>query len=102
MGWGIETYINGRAILTPNGAGGIFHSFVTFDNHDPAATLRFTLYDVPGSTIFVFSVRASGHAWVTGVDGSGYPYVESPGFPIPDWDTSGVNDYKTTVGIFLK
>lgn len=98
--YGIQTFKNGKGIITPDGAGGVFAGLVTFSNTD--STSRVTFTDLDGMNIYPILISGGYHNWVKGIDGNGHPYIEAPGYPIPTWRTWPAGTFNTVLGVFAK
>ncbi len=100
MSGSIVTYLGPqrKANITPDGFGGVF-----VENHVFGTSYsRRTFTNLGGMTIFAVVVRGGYHAWVKGIDGNGYPYVEAAGYPIPTFRTWPDGTFDTTLAIFAK
>lgn len=98
MSFGIKTNKNGKAVLTPDGEGGVFVELVTFGT----SYFRRTFTDLGAMNIFYVVSRGGYHQLVSGRDGNGYPYIEAQGYPIPTWSTFPAGAFDTVVGVFAR
>ena len=75
---GIKTWVNGVPNMTPDGAGGVFIERIIMPV--TANAVRKTYPALAGMEIIVFVESSGTHTWTKGVDGNGYPYVETQGY----------------------
>lgn len=101
---GIITYVGPslKPNITPDGAGGVFLETYIFDGIDPGVTVRKTWTNLGGMAIFAVVVIGGYHAWTQGIDGNGYPYIQSAGYPVPDWRSWDAGTFNTTLAVFVK
>jgi hypothetical protein len=86
-----------RAVLTPDGFGGVFVELVTF----PVGGGRQTFTDLDSMNIFGKIVKGGYGSVSYGRDGNGYPYVEVAPYtpPAGQWVPTNI-DYSSQIGIF--
>lgn len=94
--YGHITYRGGRAVLTPDGFGGVFVQLVTFNSQYN----RYTFTDLDSMNIFGQIISGGYHTIVWGRDSNGYPYVEAAGWSPPEGAPAG--DWETKVGVFAR
>ncbi len=100
---GIKTFVGPslKPNITPDGLGGLFHSLQEFSNRDPNVTERRTFYDLAGRNVYALVIYGGNHPWQQGIDGNGYPYLQTQGAPTPDWWVLDPNNLNTTFAIFV-
>lgn len=98
MAYGIKTIKNGKAVLTPDGEGGVFIELVTFST----TYFRRTFTDLGAMNLFYIVTRGGYHTITTGRDASGYPYIEAQGYPTPTWGAWPSGSFDTVVGVFAR
>lgn len=101
---GITTYVGAglKPNITPDGLGGVFYGLIVFTGNDAGATDRRTFWDLGGRSVYVLAVKGGVRPWQQGVDGNGYPYFQTQGYPVPSWRSAWPEGaFDDTYAVFL-
>jgi hypothetical protein len=96
--FGSIVYRGNKALLTPDGQGGVFQQVVTFGTNAQSHTFT----DADTMELFWVCIYGGYHNIQYGRDGNGYPYLYADGFAIPEGGSTDPVNWQTRLAVFSR